>query len=31
MAFLDKPMLLQILQDIHNGLFAVMVIENFVS
>jgi len=30
MTFLDKSMLLQVLKDIHDGLFAVMVVENFV-
>jgi len=31
MAFLDESMLLQVLKDIHDGLFAMMIIENFVT
>jgi len=31
MTFLDKSMLLQVLKDIHDGLFAMMVVENFVT
>jgi len=31
MTFLDKSMLLQVLNDMHDGLFAMMVVENFVT
>lgn len=30
-ALMNQPMLFQVLKDIHDGLFAVMVIENFVT